>query len=101
MDIDENGKPVYMIVRDDMPVELFAEVHLAPTTQTKDLNGVLYRVYHVMRGSHELNSKEMSDLISGTISDARDAGLSDAEIMTPKELEMLENVYGIRIGGKA
>lgn len=94
---DENGKPTYMIVRDDMPVEKWQELHLSPTSQVKDLNGVLYRVYHVVRGSHELNSREMFELIQGTIADAKDAGIPEAEIMTPKERDMLEKVYGVRL----
>lgn len=97
MELDEDGKPVYMIIREDKQVEKFEELHLAPTTQVQELRGVLYRVYHVMRGSHELNSREMSDLIAGTISDAKDAGLSDADIMSTREKEMLEKQYGVKV----
>ena len=101
LDLDENGKPKYLIVRDDMPVEEWEEIHLSPTSQVKDLNGVLYRVYHIIKGSHDYDSREMYELIQGTIADARDAGLTEAEIMSPKEKEMLEKQYGIRIGGAA
>lgn len=97
LDTDENGKSIFMIVRDDVEVEKWNEIHLWPTSQTRILNGCTYRVYAVIKGSHLLNSKEMYLLIKGTISEARDAGLSEAEIMSPKEKEMLEKVYGIRL----
>lgn len=97
IDKDEDGKAIFMIVRDDHPVEKWEYVHLMPTAQTKELNGILYRVYALIRGSHEYNTKEMSLLISGTISEAREAGLSDAEIMSPNEKAMLSEVYGATI----
>ena len=97
LDSDENGKSIFMIVRDDVEVEKWNEIHLWPTSQTRILNGCTYRVYALIKGSHLLNSKEMYLLIKGTISEARDAGLSEAEIMSPKEKEMLEKVYGIRL----
>ena len=48
-----------------------------------------------VRGSHTYNSKEMSVLIDGTISEAIDAGLTEAEIMSTREKKILEEVYGI------
>ncbi len=91
-----DGEHDFIIVRDDKPVEKFDELHLKATSQTKELNGVLYRVYINMRGSHELNTKEMSALISGTISEAKEAGLTDAEIVSRKDAEMLQ-LYGIKL----
>ena len=44
-----DGKLDYIIVRDGLPVEKWQEIHLQPTAQTKELNGVLYRVYINMR----------------------------------------------------
>lgn len=95
------GQPViidggldFVIVREEMEPEKFKELHLQATSQTQELNGKLYRVYIHMRGSHELNSQEFGVLINGTISEAKDAGLTDAEIMTPKEKELLKG-YGI------
>ena len=99
-----DGRLDYMIVREDMPVEKWQEIHLQPTAQTKVLNGVLYRVYIIMRhtGKNEsdngYNSKEMSVLIDGTISEAREVGIPESEIMSTKEKAMLEQKYGIRIG---
>lgn len=98
-----DGKLDYIIVREDKQVEKFEYIHLQPTPQTKELNGVLYRVYVNMRhtGKNEedggYDSREFSILIDGTISEAKDAGLTEAEIMSPREKEMLEKKYGVII----
>ena len=98
-----DGKLDYIIVREDKPVEKSEYVHLQPTPQTKELNGVLYRVYINMRhtGKNDdddgYDSREFSILIDGTISEAKDAGLTEAEIMSPREKEMLEKKYGVII----
>lgn len=96
---DEDGKTQFLIVRDDVEAWKWTEIHLQPTSQTKDLNGVLYRVYIVMRGSHTYNTKEMADLINGTISEAKEAGIPEAEIMSTREARMLREVYGIEVRG--
>ena len=101
LDLDEDNKPIFMIVRDNTPVELWEELHLRATDQTQILNKVLYRVYYVMRGSHTYNTKEMARLIDGTLYDAKEAGLTEAELMSPKEKDMLEKQYGIKIGEAA
>ena len=94
---DEDGKPIFMIVRDDIEVEKWNELHLWSTSQVKELHGILYRVYVAVRGSHTYDTKEMSELISGTISEAREAGLTEAEIMSPREKKMLKEVYGVDV----
>lgn len=96
-----DGKLDYIIVREDKQVEKSEYMHLQPTPQTKELNGVLYRVYINMRhtGKNDddngYDSREFSILIDGTISEAKEIGLSEAEIMSPKEKEMLEQKYGV------
>lgn len=100
-----DGKLDYIIVRDDKPVEKSEHIHLQPTPQTKELAGVLYRVYINMRhtGKNEYDdgydSREFSVLIDGTISEAKEIGLSEAEIISPREKEMLEQKYNIRLEG--
>ena len=53
-------------------------------------------LYWVLKGSHEYNTKEMSRLIDGTVSEAKEAGI---ETLTPDELEHMKlnwktNNYG-------
>lgn len=73
-----NGRLVPLIVRDDLTDVLFEseEYHLKPTDQTKVLNGDLYRVCLKVKGSHELNTAEMTRLIDGTIEDCKEIGLN-------------------------
>lgn len=91
----------YMIVREEMDVGRFEHLHLQPTTQVTELNGKLYRTYIVMRGvgakknEKTYDTKEMSILIDGTISEAKEIGLTEAEIMSTKEKQILREVYGI------
>lgn len=96
------GKLDYIIVRDDKDVYRSEYIHLQPTPQTKELNGVLYRVYINMRHTGKdaedggYNTKEFATLIDGTISEAREIGMTEAEIMTRKDAEMLE-LYGVKL----
>lgn len=97
-----NGKLQYVILSDEIDVYKSEYVHLQPTPQTKELNGVLYRVHINMRHTGKsqsdegYNTQEFAVLIDGTISEAREIGMSEAEIMTRKDAEMLE-LYGIKV----
>lgn len=42
--------------------------------------------YRLMRGSHTYDSREMSELIKGTIQEAEDLGI---ETLTPRELKQI------------
>lgn len=73
--------------------------HLKPTTEILTNNeGVDYRMYLMVRGSHSYNTEEMARLIEGLISECRSAGMSDAEIMTPDEKRQLKERYGVNVG---
>lgn len=66
-------------------------LHLKPTTSVKDGNdGERYRAYYVIKGSHEYNSKEMSVLINGVVSECREMGI---ETRPPEEVESLLAEY--------
>lgn len=61
-----------------------AYVHLSPTSQVRVGNdGVEYRTYKLLRGSHSYNTKEMSELIDGLVSECKESGI---ETLTPDEL---------------
>ena len=73
--------------------------HLRQTTQVKEgRDGVSYRTYILMRGSSSYNTEEMARLIEGLISECKEAGMPDAEIMTPDEKQQLKERYGVNIG---
>ena len=52
-------------------------------------NGVLYRVYLVIRGSSTYNTREMSVLVDGIIQEAKQQGI---ETMTPADLAELRRI---------
>ena len=84
-----DDKPVYFILPDKIDANRLEGVHLKATSKTKLLdNGDLNRVYIVMRGSHTYNTKEMSILIDGVISEAEQLGIDT--VTTTEKDKMLE-----------
>ena len=53
---------------------------------TSDLNGKTFYHYYMIKGSRFYDSKEMSQLINGTVEEAKQL---DIETMTPEELARL------------
>ena len=51
-----------------------------------------FEIYWVMRGSHTYNTEEMSKLIDGTVSEAKELGI---ETLTPAEQERMLNAWSI------
>lgn len=86
--IDEDIKTI--ILDDAVDWKKLTTLHLRPTSATKVMaNGKLYRVYFVIKGSHEYDTKEMSSLIEGAIQEAKQL---DIEILPKEQIEqMLKN----------
>lgn len=86
-----NERLMTIILLDSIDWKRIEYIHLKPTTATRTLDdGKLYRVYYVMRGSHTYDTKEMSTLIDGIVSEAK--GL-DIETLTPDELERMKAAW--------
>lgn len=84
-----DDKPAYFILPERMDARALEGVHLRATSKTSVLdNGELARVYIVMRGSHTYNTKEMSILIDGVVSEAEQLGIDT--ITTTEKDKMLE-----------
>lgn len=60
--------------------------HYMPTDRYIEDKGKKLHLYIVMRGSHTYDSKEMSDLINGTVEEAKQLGI---ETLPPAELERM------------
>lgn len=61
--------------------------HLCPTSQVRmGTRGRMFRTYVLLKGSHELDSREMNILLAGTIEEAQQLGI---ETLTPAERERL------------
>lgn len=70
--------------REAMEAETY---HLRPTSSVMDGNdGMLYRVWVMLRGSHTYNTAEMRRLLEGMIDEAKQLGI---ETLPEEELEML------------
>ena len=73
--------------------------HLKPTSEVKEgKDGVMYRTYKLLRGTHTYDTAEMSRLIDGLITRCKEAGIPDSEIATPDEKRLLKDRYGVDIG---
>lgn len=97
-----DGKAVYTTTPDTEEAEVkvanATDYHLQPTSQVREGNdGIMYRTYKLLRGSHTFNSEEMARLIDGLIGCCKEAGLPDAEIATPDEKRLLKERYGVEL----
>lgn len=80
-----------VILLDSIDWKQIEYLHLKPTTSTRVLDdGKLYRVYYVIRGSHTYDSKEMSVLIDGIISEAKELGI---ETLPPDEIGRMKQQW--------
>ena len=61
--------------------------HIRPTANVRSGKDHDYRAYIVLRGSHELNTLEMSILLDGLIQEAKQLGIETA---TPAELTAMQ-----------
>lgn len=90
-----DGKAVYIVIPDTPQAEkkiLEDEyVHLKPTSQVKTgKDGLPYRTYMMLRGSHDYDTREMSVLIDGLVSECKEV---DIETIPPDELRRLMERY--------
>lgn len=100
-----DGQRVYVTIPDTEECEKQAmesqTVHLKPSSSTMfGKDGVTYRTWIMLKGSHELSVNEMSVLLDGLVQEARQL---DIEVLTPDELarmRMLEQQAEDRRNGK-
>lgn len=84
-----DGEPAYMLLPDTDRYRELSYIHLRPTAETRPhKSGKMYRLYRVIRGSHEYDSRQFSRLVDGLIQEIRGSG-ADIETMTPAELSRL------------
>lgn len=98
-----DGKALYVPIPDtetaENKVRNSTEYHFQPTSQVREGNdGVMYRTYKYLRGSHTYNTEEMSRLIEGLVSCCKEVGIPDAEIATLDEKRILKERYGVDFG---
>lgn len=84
-----DGSP--LIYKSNAPVEYMMElesIHSIPVKYVED--ATFYKIY---RGSHTLDSKEMSNLIEGTVADAKELGI---DTMTPNQIQRMVEAWRSR-----
>ncbi len=88
-------KIVYIVIPDTdqaaAQVDEAEMYHLKPASQVKvGKDGVMYRTYIMLRGSSDYDTKEMSELIDGLVTEAKQLGV---ETLPPHELERMMSIY--------
>ena len=86
LDRMEDGSLIPFCIRDDIDYLEFPYPHLKPTQKTLSKGDKLYRWFYQIKGSSEYDTKEMSHLIDGIISECREMGI---ETIPPEELERM------------
>lgn len=79
-----------VLLRSDINHHQLSEIHLRATSEYEIRGEVIYRSYITIKPSHLYDTKEMSDLIDGTVEEAKALGI---ETMTFEELERLKNAW--------
>lgn len=98
-----DGQGVYMVLPDTESAQKAIDeaqyYHLKPTSQVKEgKGGVMYRTYMMLKGSSGYDTKEMSRLIDGLVSECKDIGI---ETIPPEELERMMAAYEKKIKKRA
>ncbi len=85
------GAPRFVLMADSVDYMRSEKYHLRPTDMTEVRDGVLYRWFIEMKGSHEYDTCEMARLIDGTVNEAKSLGI---ETMTPDQIEEMKQKWG-------
>lgn len=89
--LDDDGNQVYVLMKDNDRYLRMETEHYRPADATELRGGVMYRWFVLLLPSHLMGTKEMSDLIDGTISEARELGI---DTRTADEIERMIQLWG-------
>lgn len=65
MEMDDEGKPIKVLMKDSFDYMRATDIHLHATPYTTELSGVTYRLFYKLKPSHEMDTQEMAKLIDG------------------------------------
>lgn len=88
--LDEHGNPIYVLMKDNDKYLRKETEHYRPTDATENRNGIIYRWFVLLLPSHLMTTKQMSELIDGTVSEAQELGI---ETRTPDEIERIKSLW--------
>jgi len=89
--LDDDGKHIYIMMKDDGSYLRSETMHYRPTDAVEDRNGTQYRWFILLLPSHLMNTQQMASLIDGTIADAKEMG--GIEVRTPDEIERMKALW--------
>jgi hypothetical protein len=87
---DSQGERSFVLMKDTDMYLRSTTVHYRPTDATEERKGVIYRWFVLLLPSHLMNTKEMSELIDGTVAEAKELGI---ETKTPDEIERMKALW--------
>lgn len=88
LETDEDGNPVGVMLPASADISRYYPYTRA--YKSMELNGKSYRCYLLYKRTHNMNSAEMSRLIDGAISEAKELGI---ETIPPDELAAIEAAW--------
>ena len=88
--LDTKGQPTYVLMKDDDRYLRKETEHYRPTDAVEDRKGTMYRWFVLLLPSHLMDSKQMSELIDGTVSEAQELGI---ETRTPDEIARMKSLW--------
>lgn len=88
--LDEDGKHVYVLMKDTDDYLRSETMHYRPTSAAEDRKGTMYRWFVLLLPSHLMDSEQMSHLIDGTVSEAKELGIVT---QTPDEIERMKQLW--------
>lgn len=88
--LDEDGNRVYALMKDNDRYMRMETEHYRPTDATEDRKGKIYRWFVLLTPSHLMDTKQMSELIDGTIYEAQELGI---DTRTPDEIERMKTLW--------
>ena len=88
--LDAYGQPTYVLMKDDDRYLRKETEHYRPTDAVEDRKGTFYRWFVLLLPSHLMDSKQMSELIDGTVSEAQELGI---DTRTPDEIARMKSLW--------
>lgn len=94
------GQVMYAVIPDTDEASKEADeadkFHIKPTSEVREgKDGLMYRTYIMLKGSHEYNTTEFSHLVNGLVDECKQVGIETA---TPDEIAKMISLLQTRGG---
>lgn len=89
---DKDGKPKYVLLKDDDEYKSDPLNHYYPTQYIDEFRGIRMRAFVMFEGTHEYDSKAMAHLIECTRNECLGCDIPISEVETPEERAMFADL---------